>query len=64
MNPKLRALLAVGAELSRGIGLRGKIRQAREDNDRLVMADAIVTVLGLITGVALAVREVRKAERE
>ncbi|SDK85845.1 hypothetical protein SAMN04487820_11495 [Actinopolyspora mzabensis] len=64
MNPKLRALLAVGAELSRGIGLRGKIRKAREDNDRLVMADAIVTVLGLITGVALAVREVRKAERE
>lgn len=64
MNPKTRAALAVGAEMSRGIGLRAKMRQARRDNDRLAMVDVVVTVLGLITGVALAVRELRKAGQE
>lgn len=64
MSPKMKALLQLAAVLSGVFGLRSKIKEARADRDRLAMADAIVTGLGLITGTALAVRALRQGEDE
>ncbi len=64
MNPKLRAAIAVGTEIARGYGVRSKLRQARQENDRLALADAMITAVGLITGIALAIRELRRAGEE
>ncbi|QIZ34347.1 hypothetical protein [Saccharopolyspora sp. ASAGF58] len=62
MNPKIKAAFQLASVLSAGLGLRASFRAAREKNDKLALADAIITALGLITGTALAVRALRKGE--
>ncbi|WP_190821769.1 hypothetical protein [Saccharopolyspora pogona] len=62
MNPKIKAAFQLASVLSAGLGLRASFRTAREKNDKLALADAIITALGLITGTALAVRALRKGE--
>lgn len=62
MNPKIKAAVAVASQVSAVVGLRSRIREAREDNDRLALADAVITALGVVTGIALAVRTLRKGE--
>jgi hypothetical protein len=62
MNPKIKAAFQLASVLSAAFGLRASFRTAREKNDKLALADAIITALGLITGTALAVRALRKGE--
>ncbi|MBB5155395.1 hypothetical protein [Saccharopolyspora phatthalungensis] len=62
MNPKIKAAFQLASVLSGALGLRASFREARHKNDKLALADAIITALGLITGTALAVRALRKGE--
>ena len=63
-NPKIKAVVQLVSVLSAVLGLRSQFREARENNDRLALADSIITTLGLVTGTALAVRTLRKGEDE
>ena len=63
-NPKIKALVQLVSVLSAVFGLRSQFREARENNDRLALADSVITTLGLVTGTALAVRTLRKGEDE
>ncbi|GAA2347728.1 hypothetical protein GCM10009854_26110 [Saccharopolyspora halophila] len=60
MNPKLKAVFQLASVVSAAFGLKQSIKSAREKNDKLELADAIITALGLVTGTALAVRALRK----
>lgn len=62
MNRKTKALIELVSVLSGAWGLRGKVREARANKDRLVLVDSLVTGLGLITGTALALRTLRKGD--
>ncbi|MEV0704255.1 hypothetical protein AB0I53_40950 [Saccharopolyspora sp. NPDC050389] len=62
MNPKIKAAFQLASVLSAAFGLRASFRAAREKNDKLALADAVITALGLITGTALAVRALREGE--
>ncbi|MEV0086243.1 hypothetical protein ACWEV3_32715 [Saccharopolyspora sp. NPDC003752] len=62
MNPKIKAAFQLASVLSAALGLRASFRSAREEKDKLALADAVITALGLITGTALAVRALRKGE--
>ncbi|MEV6228198.1 hypothetical protein AB0L88_10055 [Saccharopolyspora shandongensis] len=62
MNPKIRAAFQLASVLSAALGLRSSFRAAREEKDKLALADVVITALGLITGTALAVRALRKGE--
>ena len=64
MNRKTKALFELLSVLSGAWGLREKVRDARANNDRLVLADSVITALGLITGTALAVRTLRKGDED
>lgn len=64
MNPKIKAAFQCVSAVSTAVGLRSRLRDARENKDRLVLADVIITALGLVTGVALAVRTLRKPHEE
>ena len=62
MNPKLKALFQLAGALAGSIGLISRLREARADKDRLALADAVISALGMITGAALAVRTLRKGD--
>ncbi|MFD0490877.1 hypothetical protein A8924_6520 [Saccharopolyspora erythraea NRRL 2338] len=62
MNPKMKAVFQLVSALSAVFGLRASFRDARANNDKLALADTIITTLGLITGTALAVRTLRRGE--
>ena len=60
VNPKLKAAFQLASVVSAAFGLKSSYKAAREKNDKLELADVIITALGLITGTALAVRALRK----
>ncbi|MCX2733952.1 hypothetical protein OOZ19_27225 [Saccharopolyspora sp. NFXS83] len=62
MNSKIKAAFQLASVLSAAFGLRASIRDAKANNDRLAMADSIITALGLVTGTALAIRTLRKGD--
>ncbi len=62
MNYKIKAAILIGSQVASVIGLHKKIKQARADNDRLALADSIISGLGVITGLALAFRTLRRKE--
>ncbi|WP_243792576.1 hypothetical protein [Saccharopolyspora gloriosae] len=62
MNSKLKAVFQLASVISAAFGLRASLRDAKANNDRLAMADSIITALGLITGTALAIRTLRKGD--
>jgi len=62
MNPKLKAIFQLASVVSAAFGLRASIRDAKANEDKLAMADSIITALGLITGTALAIRTLRRGE--
>ena len=64
MPPKYKALLELASAVSGAWGLRAKIRDARQNQDRLVLLDSLITALGLITGTALAIRTLRNGDAE
>ncbi len=64
MNPKMKAAMQLASVISGTFGIRSRIREARENKDRLALADTIITALGLITGLALAVRTLRKGDEK
>ena len=59
MPPKVKALFELVSVVSGAWGLRAKFRDARANRDRLVLADSVITALGLVTGTLLAVRTLR-----
>lgn len=64
MPPKFKALLELVSVLSGAWGLRAKFRDARRNQDRLVLIDSVITALGLATGTALAIRTLRNGDGE
>jgi hypothetical protein len=60
MTPKIKAVFQCASAISTAVGLRSKFREARENKDRLALVDTIITALGLVTGLALAVRTLRR----
>jgi hypothetical protein len=64
MNPKIKAAFQCVSAVTTAVGLRSRLREARENKDRLVLADVVITALGLITGVALAIRTLRKGTED
>ena len=62
MNYKIKATILIVSQVAAVVGLQKKIKQAREDQDRLALADSIVSGLGVITGLALAFRTLRRKE--
>ncbi|MDR7300785.1 hypothetical protein [Haloactinomyces albus] len=64
MNSKIKGAMLVASQVTSAVGLRSRIREARQNSDRLAMADAVITALGIITGTALAVRALRTGEDE
>ncbi len=62
MNPKVKAAIQLASTVGGVVTLQRRLREAKADKDKLVFADAIITGLGLITGTALALRELRKRE--
>jgi hypothetical protein len=64
MNPKIKAAFQCVSVVSTAFGLRSRVREARENKDQLALADTIITALGLITGLALAVRTLRKPQED
>ncbi|GAA4886744.1 MULTISPECIES: hypothetical protein [Saccharopolyspora] len=62
MNPKIKAAFQLASVLSAAFGLRASLRDARAKNDKLAMADVLITAAGLVTGTALAVRTLRRKE--
>jgi hypothetical protein len=64
MNPKIKATFQLVSVVSAVLGLRSKFREAREEGDRLVLIDSIITALGLVTGTALAIRTLREKKED
>ncbi len=64
MNPKIKAAFLLASQVGAAYGLRSKLREARDKNDRLALLDAAVSAAGLLTGSALAVRALRKGDEE
>ncbi|GAB2744419.1 hypothetical protein GCM10027174_17660 [Salinifilum aidingensis] len=62
MNPKLKAVFQLASTVGGVVTLQRRLREAKADRDKLVFVDVVVTGLSLITGTALALRELRKGE--
>ena len=62
MSPKMKAVFQLVSAASAVFGLRASFRDARRNNDKLALADSVLTALGLITGTALAVRALRRGD--
>ncbi|RRO16293.1 hypothetical protein EIL87_14770 [Saccharopolyspora rhizosphaerae] len=60
MNPKMKAAFQLASVISAAFGLKASYKSARENNDKLELADVLITTLSLITSTALAVRALRK----
>ncbi|MFD7512990.1 hypothetical protein ACFV5N_27135 [Streptomyces sp. NPDC059853] len=65
-KPKSKAgtYLSIGATLFGAFGVVKQLRTARAERDPLEMADAIISAAGLVTGIALLSRELRRINRE
>ncbi|MDR3082410.1 MAG: hypothetical protein LBV60_16040 [Streptomyces sp.] len=54
--------LSIGTTLFGVVGVAKRIRQAKEEDDKLRMLDALVSGLAIATGVAMLVRELRRMD--
>lgn len=59
---KVGNYLSIGSQAVSVVGIYKQARNAREESDALKLADAVVSVAAVATGVALIVREMRRAK--
>ena len=57
---KAKGLFGLVSAVAAGAGAFSSFKAAREDNDKLALANAIASLAVAITGAALAVRGLRK----
>jgi hypothetical protein len=57
---KAGTYLSIGTSLFGAVGIIKQAKKARFENDRLMMADAVISAAAIVTGVALLVRELRR----
>lgn len=57
---KAGTYLSIGTSLFGAIGVVKRGRQARTENDTLLLVDAVIHGAAIVTGVALLLRELRK----
>ncbi|MBA0051732.1 hypothetical protein E0L36_12740 [Streptomyces sp. AJS327] len=53
--------LSIGTTLFGAVSVAKQARQARQEGDRLQLVDAVVSAAAIVTGVALLIRELRRA---
>jgi hypothetical protein len=54
--------LSIGTTLFGAISIVKQVKKARFENDKLMLADAMISAAAVITGVALLVRELRRLD--
>ncbi|MEV6314602.1 hypothetical protein [Streptomyces sp. NPDC051776] len=52
--------LSIGTSLFGAVSIVKQAKKARFENDKLMLADAVVSAAALVTGVALLIRELRR----
>ncbi|MEV6240895.1 hypothetical protein [Lentzea sp. NPDC051838] len=63
MTPrKIKGLLGLAGAIAGAVAAARGVKSAREDKDKLALANAIASIAVAITGAALAVRGLRKDE--
>ncbi|GDY31853.1 hypothetical protein [Gandjariella thermophila] len=61
---KLRLLFSLATSAFAAVNAVSDVREARREKDRLALANAVLNILAVITGAALAVRSVRGGEEK
>ncbi len=63
MNSKnVRTLLSLVGTVFAGRTAVARVRQARDDDDRLELLDATINILAVVTGVLVIVRRLREGK--
>ncbi|MFF7242468.1 MULTISPECIES: hypothetical protein [Embleya] len=57
-------VFSVGMQLFGAIGVLKQIKEARGKNDKLELADAVISAAAVVTGFALLIRAMREVEEE
>jgi hypothetical protein len=57
---KAGTYLSLGTTLIGAVSVIKQVKQGRTENDRLLLADAVLSAAAIVTGVALLVRELRQ----
>ncbi|MEU8568746.1 hypothetical protein AB0C51_10335 [Streptomyces pathocidini] len=52
--------LSIGTSLFGAVSILKQVKKARLENDRLMLADAVISAAAVVTGVALLVRELKR----
>ncbi|OPF72601.1 hypothetical protein VT50_0230400 [Streptomyces antioxidans] len=52
--------LSIATSLFGAVGVAKQAKKARFENDRLQLADAVVSAAAIVTGVALLIRELKR----
>ena len=60
---KAKGLFGIVSAVAAGAGAFSSFKTAREDNDKLALANAIASIAVAITGAALAVRGLRRDDK-
>ena len=65
-KPKSKAgtYLSMGTTLFGAFSVARQLREARQEGDRLRLADALVSAAAVVTGLALLTRELRRLNQE
>ncbi|UED88655.1 hypothetical protein [Streptomyces profundus] len=66
MQPKSKmgTYLSIGGSLFAVISVAKQLREAREKQDALQLTDAVISAAGIVTGVALLARQLRRLNRD
>ncbi|WP_129842633.1 hypothetical protein [Streptomyces sp. RFCAC02] len=61
---KSSTYLSIGTTLFGAISVVRQLREARVEQDRLRLADAVVSAAAIVTGVALLARDIRRMNHD
>jgi hypothetical protein len=65
VNPKnIKNIVTFVSTVMAGRTAVSRLRQAREDGDRLELADALLNTIVLVTGTIIIIRRLRRGEDE
>lgn len=59
---KFKGAFGVASSVAGAAGAVASLRRARTDRDRLLLANAIASIVAALTGVLLAIRAARKGD--
>lgn len=64
--PKSKAgkIIGLGMQIFGAIGVMKQIKEAKGKNDRLELADAVISAAAVVTGFALLIRALREEQEE